>query len=88
MYDYKAEKARLFTENAQQMFLNIRDNVQKRLAQSGAITMGAAIQGCGGGDSWCMMACVDRLVEIGELREISQGDIAGQYRIFVATNRS
>ena len=32
------------------------------------------------GDSWSMMACVDRMVELGELREITSNDVVGQHR--------
>jgi hypothetical protein len=36
-----------------------------------------------GGDSWELMACVDRLIELGEISEIERGDCPGQYRVFV-----
>jgi hypothetical protein len=45
--------------------------------------MQEAILNAGGGDSWTMLACVDRLVELGEIREIVQADVPGQYRVFV-----
>lgn len=35
------------------------------------------------GDSWEMMARVDRLVELGEIREITGSNVAGQDRVFV-----
>ena len=35
------------------------------------------------GDSWTMLACLDRMVELGEIREIRQGHVVGQCRIFV-----
>ena len=47
-----------------------RDNVHNLLAKSGAVTMGCAIRGCGGGDSWDMLACVDRLVELGGMLKL------------------
>lgn len=34
------------------------------------------------GDSWFLMACVDRLVELGEIREITK-HAPGQCRVFV-----
>lgn len=46
--------------------------------------MGNIISGSSG-DSWLLLACVDRLVELGELREIPQTHTAGQDRIFVKT---
>ncbi|MFW6272541.1 MAG: hypothetical protein ACOC2U_02025, partial [bacterium] len=67
----------------QEMFLKIRDNVQFLLKQSGAVMMGNAIHAATG-DVWMMMACVDRLVELGEIEEITRkGHVAGQYRVFI-----
>lgn len=84
MYKYENLKPGIFTEDGQTMFLQIRDRVKNILAQSGAITMGVAMAGTG--DSWKRMACVDRLVELGELKEIKYGECAGQHRIFVDPN--
>lgn len=81
MYKYADLKPTIFTEDGQAMFLEIRDRVKKIVKESGAISMGAAIAGTG--DSWKRMACVDRLVELGVLKEIHQDDCAGQHRIFV-----
>ena len=40
------------------------------------------------GDTWLMLACLDYLVERGELREITAGmDVAGQHRVYVAATR-
>ena len=86
-YVYEDQKSTLFTDEGQRMFLRARDNVEKMLDMSGAVMMGAAITGIGDGDSWEMLACVDRLVELGEIREIEQGDVCGQYRIFVRAKR-
>jgi hypothetical protein len=44
--------------------------------------MDRAMQGAGGGVSWEQLACVDRMVELGELVEIKQDNPAGQHRIF------
>lgn len=83
MYDYKEIKPNIFTEEGQVMFLTIRDNVNKLLEKAGAVSMFSAFSECTG-DSWQMMACVDRLVELGEIKEVPRGeDCPGQYRIFV-----
>ena len=85
MYNYEEQKQKLFTDNGQRLFLAIRDQVQKMVIESGAVTMGKAIglpSGIGAADSWEMMACVDRMVELKELREIPTGG-AGQHRLFV-----
>lgn len=84
MYQYKQEKTHLFSDEGQRMFLKIRDFVHEVLKKSGAITMEKAIAAAGGGSAWTMMACVDRMVELGELREINQDQVAGQGRIFVS----
>ena len=82
MYNYEVEKAEIFSEQGQKSFLEIRDKVKNILAKSGAITMDKAISDMTG-INWFHMACVDRLVELKELKEISQENVAGQNRIFV-----
>ena len=86
MYDYEVEKEKIFSEKGQKLFLAIRDQIKKKLAISGAITMGRAIslpEEIGAADGWHMMACVDRLVELGELQEVPTSG-AAQYRIFIS----
>ena len=85
MYNYQTEKQNLLTDEGQRTLIKVRDHVLKTLKISGAMTMGAAMDAADSGDSWIMMAYVDRLVELGDIREIKQGEVAGQYRIFVAT---
>ncbi len=89
MYNYEELKPTLFTEENQKLFLGIRDQVQGMIKQSGAVDMGHAMElptGAGAANSWTMMACVDRLVELGELREIPTNG-AGQDRVFVSGKR-
>lgn len=86
MYDYKKEKSYLFTDRGQRLFLAIRDQIDEKLRISGAVTMVCAIElpngiGCEG--TWEMMACVDRLVELGELKEIPVLSERTQDKIFV-----
>lgn len=86
-YNYEIMKIELFKEENQKLFLAIRDQVSQTLLKSGAITMGAAISlpsGIGSADSFTMMACVDRLVELGELQEVATTG-SGQKRIFIKT---
>lgn len=88
MYQYEIEKDKIFTEEGQVVFLKIRDNVQRLLKLSGAVMMQNAITGVTG-DSWLHLACVDRLVELKEIREItpSSWEVAGQHRVFVSCNQ-
>lgn len=81
-YDYRVQKAKLFTEDGASIMLRVRDNVFKMLAESGAVMMDNAFKGCSG-YSWTMMAAVDYLVERGEVREITGPDVCGQHRVFV-----
>jgi hypothetical protein len=82
MYNYLNEKGKIFTEDGQVLFLAIRDNAQRLCQVAGCATMEKIIAGnCG--DSWVMLACVDRLKELGELVEIYQlNGSPGQYRLF------
>lgn len=80
-YEYQTEKPKLFTESGQVQFLRIRDTARDLITKAGAVQMGKLL--CG--DSWQAMACVDRLVELNELREVTQqGSVAGQDRVFVS----
>ena len=83
MYNYQETKQRLFTEDGQVMFLKVRDQVKKLLAEAGAVRAQEAWKGvCG--DSWMMLACLDRLVELREIRELNDVKAPGQHRVFVA----
>lgn len=80
-YSYTEEKPKLFTEEGQVLFLKIRDKVEEHLRFSGAVRMQEVISECLGA-TWGMLACVDRLVELKELKELTGTDVPGQYRIF------
>jgi len=70
VYSYEHEKCKLFTDEGQRLFLKVRDEVKEKLALSGAITQGCAAQlpkGVGTADGWQLIACIDRMVELGEL---------------------
>jgi hypothetical protein len=82
MYDYQEQKHNLFTERGTKMLLEVRDSIDQKLKLSGAVRSGEAINDVTG-DSWTMLACLDYLVEIGEIREITGSNVAGQRRVFV-----
>lgn len=82
MYKYEEQKPKIFTEEGQETFLKIRDKMQYLLKQSGAVMMENVISGVTG-NNWFHCACVDRLVELGEIKEITNGDVAGQHRVFI-----
>lgn len=84
-YNYSTQRAYVFTEDGQVMFLKIRDNAKHLIEQAGAARLQEII-GNVTGDSWNMLACVDRLVELGEIREVTEpGSVAGQHRIFTVS---
>jgi hypothetical protein len=84
MYNYEEQKQNIFTESGQEMFLKIRDKVKLLLKSSGAFMLEKALLGITG-DSWLQLACIDRLVELKEIKEITDKQkVAGQHRVFVS----
>ncbi len=84
IYNYEEQKQNVFTESGQKMFLKIRDKVQLLLKSSGAFMLKNAISGVTG-DSWVQLACIDRLVELKEIKEITDKQkVAEQHRVFVS----
>jgi len=85
MYNYSENREEVFKEENQTLFIGIRDQVHALIDQAGCVDMIHAIQlpPCvGAADSWTMMACVDRLVELGEIKEVSP---CSRVRIFVGS---
>lgn len=82
-YVYNDHRLYVLTDEGQRQFLRIRDHCHWLLRQAGAARMQEITKGQTG-DSWEIMACVDRMVELGELRELDLPHVAGQHRIFVS----
>lgn len=80
-YNYQEQREALFTDTGQRMFISIRSSVLSHLKHSGAVRMQEALSGFSG-DSWDLLACVDRMLELGELREVPQEGVPAQHRIF------
>ena len=87
-YSYQAERPWLFTEEGQVCLLKTRDNAFRLLEQAGAFEIFKALKDVGYGDTFKAMALVDRLVELGDLREITGPNVWGQHRVFVSGRRS
>lgn len=83
MYSYEKEREKIFTDEGQVDFLRVRDRVKELLEIAGAFKITKVWNVISCGDTWEMMAYVDRLVELGEIREVSQPGCSGQDRIFV-----
>ncbi|HEY6924448.1 MAG TPA: hypothetical protein VI653_13335 [Steroidobacteraceae bacterium] len=87
-YSYEAEKPELFTDEGQRQFLKVRDEAQRLLKLAGAVTCDRLLLAAGSGSSWTQLACVDRLVELGEIRRITPvGSVATQNEVFVSARR-
>lgn len=82
-YRYEDIRPHIFTEDGQRMFLKIRDESKRLIAEAGACRSDKLMKAAGTGDSWHMLACIDRLVELGELQELTGDEVAGQHRVFV-----
>lgn len=81
-YSYAALRPEVFTEKGQIEFLKVRDKAKDLLRASGAFTAESAFPT---GDPWLHLACIERLVELGELVEVKNTSSGlGQHRLFVA----
>lgn len=87
MYKYEEQRPYTFSDEGSRTVLRLALCAQYLYGQAGAVSLGALI-GHLTGDSWHHTACVDRLVELGYLREVQQGPVAGQDRIFTWTGRA
>jgi hypothetical protein len=74
-YSYKELRPALFTEEGQVRFLAVRDRARDLLTAHGQATLEQLINGFGG-TNWDQIACVDRMVELGELRLIARGNVS------------
>ncbi len=81
MYSYETERPKVFLEENQKMFLGIRGKTKELISIAGAARCDKIIAGQSG-DSWTMLACIDRLVEMGEIEEVNQGNCRGQDRLY------
>jgi hypothetical protein len=78
-YDYQAERPYIFTDEGQRQFLAVRDRANELATSAGAFAVHKALE-AGSGDSWKTLACMDRLIELGEFRYVDKS-YATQYWI-------
>lgn len=89
-YSYETQKAELFTDQGQRSFIACRDAVLQLVAKSGAVRALEALTLMaprGISDNWDQLAVLDRMVEIGDLRELTGPGVAAQYRVFLSGRR-
>lgn len=79
-YKYEELKEFIFTDEGQRLFLKVRDKLAGLLNMSGAASIGTVLDGIIG-DSWEKLACIDRLIELGEIVNISPENSVTQNQI-------
>lgn len=82
-YVYSVEKPWLFTDEGQRCLFKARDQAQRLLADAGAFRSFRALREVPYGDTWKGLAILDRLVELGDIREVTDASAWGQDRVFV-----
>lgn len=83
-YDYQQERSKLFTDDGQALVIAALDNARRLLNEAGAFMSFKALKGVSYGDTFVAMAVIDRLVELGYIREVTGPNAWGQDRVFVA----
>lgn len=86
-YVYETEKPWLFTDDGQRCLLKARDAAFRLLDEAGAFMAMKPLSKVDYGDTWKALAILDRLVELGDIREVTV-NVWGQDRVFVRARRS
>lgn len=73
-YNYITERPFVFTEKGIKKLLKLRDRAEELLRAAGAFREQELHQSVSG-DSWETLACVDYLVESGDIRLVYQGHV-------------
>jgi uncharacterized cysteine cluster protein YcgN (CxxCxxCC family) len=79
-YEYDLERPWLFTDEGQRAFLKARDTANRLCDLAGACTIEKVMEGAACSSNWRQLACVDRLIEIGEFRCVYK-DAPTQYQV-------
>jgi len=80
MYEYLKQREVVFTESGIKMLFTLRDRAKELLEEAGAFRE-QELHISVSGDSWDMLACVDYLVERGDIRRV-YAEGARQYNIY------
>jgi len=82
VYKYEDRRSYVFTERGVPQLMRIKDRANRLIREAGAAKLGNIIAdetGC----SWDLLACVDYLVELGNMKEIKR-DCMAQNRVFIS----
>lgn len=69
-YDYEVLRRDLFTESGSEEFIRARDAMLELLRPTGAGRASLIFKASPAGDTWSMMAHLDRMVELGDVRYV------------------
>lgn len=88
MYSYQDVRPWLFTEEGQVALLKVRDRAFALCDQAGACVGFKAFKGVSVGDTDRMLSILDRLVELGDLVQVTGPEAWGQDAIYRRPRRS
>ena len=83
MYVYKEQKAKIFDTDGIKMMLSVTSVVNGLFEHSSVVCALDILNKSMAGDIWLKFACMDYLVEIGYLHEITGENMKGQLRTFI-----
>jgi hypothetical protein len=84
-YNYNEQKPYVLSDDGSADVIRIKNFIDEAIADYGAVRMQEIMDRCKFAtcDTWEMMACVDRLVELKQISEVTRNiSVAGQHRIF------
>lgn len=82
-YNYDEQRSWLFTDEGQVALIKARDNaIRIAKAAGGAFVGMKALEGVKVGDTWKMLAILDRLVEMVDMAEVPEHDVWSQDKIY------
>ncbi len=82
-YVYAAEKVRLFTDEGSRDFIANRDIAMRMVGETGAFRVLEFLGKSKGSDTWFRIACLDRMVEMGDLVKLPR-DCWQQYEVYTS----
>lgn len=82
-YCYETEKPWLLTDEGQRVFIRSRDKILAAIKTTGAINGAKAVAIIeDAGDSWKMVAIIDRMAELGDIHKVTPESWSFQCSIY------